>query len=241
MSLAVPTTVGEHITVIIGMFFGAGAFAYLIGVICGILGRQDEATANYNHGLEKLNYFAQVNAAFGLMCTSVMRTGVFQRRLGFCKHRQSCHLFAFISARNICSRPACFEIVLSRAQRSHACGTQENHLPEPMQVGLREYFMACKETNKAVRKRGVRTRASERVIITCVCATTSALLSRPLLAHVQQSALRSCVLHVQGLDAPRSVLLSSPGLCQGGGAIKYPGTKELCGRTVDGYRTRGEQ
>jgi hypothetical protein len=48
------------------MFIGAGAFAYLIGAICGILGQMDEATANYNKGLDKLNYFSQVNTAAGL-------------------------------------------------------------------------------------------------------------------------------------------------------------------------------
>ena len=34
---AVATTPGEHIAVIIGMFVGAGTFAYLVGAICGIL------------------------------------------------------------------------------------------------------------------------------------------------------------------------------------------------------------
>ena len=59
-AFAVATTPGEHITVIIGMFVGAGTFAYLVGAICGILAQMDEATANYNGGLDKLNYFSQV-------------------------------------------------------------------------------------------------------------------------------------------------------------------------------------
>ena len=44
----VATTPGEHITVILGMFVGAGTFAYLIGAICGILQSFDEATSHYN-------------------------------------------------------------------------------------------------------------------------------------------------------------------------------------------------
>ncbi len=64
---AVATTPGEHFTVIVGMFVGAGTFAYLVGAICGIL-TQVRTRCRVRHAVQSVSC-----CACNCDCTRVMR------------------------------------------------------------------------------------------------------------------------------------------------------------------------